>query len=169
MKSLIFFPLFVFSFALQAAQYYEWVDEKGIKQFTQHPPPANIKKVQERQVNTSVVGTSTASYGMQQAVKKFPVTLYVTDCGAICKDARAHLEKRGVPFAEKNPQKAEDFELFKKATGGGMEVPVLVVGELKTVKGYSQAEWDSALDAAGYPSTAVPGAKPSTAPPAPAK
>jgi glutaredoxin len=102
-------------------------------------------------------------------MKNFPVTLYVTDCGDPCKSARAHLTKRGVPYAEKNPQKQEEIEAFKKLTGGGMEVPLLIVGQLKTVKGYLASEWDTALDAAGYPSTAVPGAKPVTAPASPVK
>ena len=46
-----------------------------------------------------------------------------------------------------------------------MEVPLLVVGQLKTVKGYQASEWDSALDQAGYPSAAIPGAKPAATPP----
>ena len=40
---------------------------------------------------------------------------------------------------------------------------------LKTIKGYLASDWDATLDQAGYPSTAVPGAKPGAAPPAPEK
>ncbi len=152
-----------------SAQFYEWVDEKGVKQYTQQPPPPNIKQVQQRRLGANVVETSGPTYSMQQAAKNFPVTLYVTDCGDLCKSARTHLTKRGIPHSEKNPQKQEEAEAFKKLTGGLMQVPLLVVGQLKTVKGYQASEWDAALDAAGYPSTAVPGAKPTAAPPVPAK
>lgn len=169
MKTLIIIALLGVATVAHAAQVYEWVDEKGVKQFTQQPPPASIKQVQQKRIGTNVIETSGPGYGLQQASKKFPVTLYVTDCGDLCRDARAHLGKRGIPYSEKNPQKPDEIENFKKFTGGGMEVPLLVVGDLKTVKGYLASEWDAALDAAGYPSTAVPGAKPATVPPAPAK
>ena len=169
MKTFIFLALFGIAAGAHAAQFYEWVDEKGVKQYTQQPPPPNIKQVQQRRLGTNVVETSGPSYSMQQATKTFPVTLYVTDCGDLCKSARAHLTKRGIPHSEKNPQKQDEIEAFKKLTGGAMEVPLLVVGQLKTVKGYQASEWDAALDAAGYPSTAVPGAKPAATPPVPAK
>lgn len=143
-----------------AAQVYEWVDEKGVKQYTQQPPPSNIKNVQQKRLTTSVVETRGPSYSMQQAMKNFPVTLYITECGDPCKSARAHLARRGVPFTEKNPQKAEEIERFRKLTGGGMEVPLLLVGELRTLKGYLASEWDAAFDQAGYPRTAESGAKP---------
>jgi hypothetical protein len=47
-----------------------------------------------------------------------------------------------------------------------VEIPVLQVGQLKTLKGYLASDWDAALDQAGYPSTVIPGAKPAA--PAPA-
>ena len=164
MKLLAIFALCGLAAAVHAADLYQWVDEKGVKQFTQYPPPPNKKQVQQKRLSTNVIETSGASYSMQEATKKFPVTLYVTNCGDLCTSARAHLNKRGIPFADKDPQKPEEVETFKKLTGGGMEVPLLVVGELKTVKGFQASEWDSALSAAGYPSTAVPGAKPAAAP-----
>src|SRR5688572_19570561 len=145
MKTLIFLALFATATGTLAAQFYEWVDEKGVKQYTQQPPPPNIKQVQQRRLGANVVETSGPSYSMQQAVKNFPVTLYVTDCGDLCKNARAHLTKRGIPHSEKNPQKEEELPAFKKITGGAMEVPLLVVGQLRTVKGYQASEWDAAL------------------------
>ncbi|MBI2294018.1 MAG: DUF4124 domain-containing protein, partial [Betaproteobacteria bacterium] len=61
-----------------AAQVYEWVDEKGVKQYTQQPPPPNVKNVTQKRLATSVVETRGPSYTMQQAMKNFPVTLYIT-------------------------------------------------------------------------------------------
>ena len=152
------------------AEVYRWVDEKGVVNYTRDPPPANIKKVEQKKFGGNTVQTSETPYSVQQASKNFPVTLYATaDCGEPCKAARGHLDKRGVPYTEKNPAtptSAEEFESFKKLTGGGMEVPLLLVGQLKALKGYLASEWDSALDQAGYPSAAVPGTKPAAKPPA---
>ena len=159
MKTWVLCALLALVATANAAQFYEWTDEKGVKQYTQYPPPPNIKDVQIRRLGSNIVETSRPGYAMEQAAKSFPVSLWVTDCGDLCTGARAYLQKRGVPFAEKSPQKQEDLETFKKLTGGGMEVPLLVIGELKVIKGYTRGEWDSALDQAGYPSAAPPGAK----------
>ncbi len=165
MRPLMILALLGIATAAHAAQFYEWVDEKGVRQYTQQPPPPHVKQVQQRRFGTNVVETSGPSYSMQQAVKNFPVTLYVTECGELCNNARTHLTKRGIPFTEKNPQKQEENEEFKKVTGGGMEIPFLMVGQLKTLKGYLASDWDAALGQAGYPTAVVPGIKPA-APPA---
>jgi hypothetical protein len=136
--------------ATSAAEFYEWVDEKGVKQYTQQPPPPSAKQVQQRRFGSNVIETSGASYSSREAAKNFPVTLYATDCDP-CKLARAHLVKRGIPYSEKNPSSEVDKESLKQLTDGGMEVPLLIVGRLKTLKGYSAAEWDSLLTQAGYP------------------
>ena len=160
MKALAMVALLGLAAMVHAAEVYEWVDEKGVRQYTQQPPPPHIKEVQKKQLVISVVETRGLSYGLQQAIKNFPVTLYVTECGDPCKSARAHLAKRGIPFTEKNPQKPEDTDHFRKLTGGGMEVPLLLIGEQRTLKGYMAEEWDAAFDQAGYPKNPEPGAKP---------
>ncbi len=162
MKTLTIIVLLGLAAMAHSAQVYEWVDEKGVKQYTQQPPPPHIKNVTQKRLATNVVEPRLPSYRLQQEMKNCPVTLYITDCGNLCKSARAHLARRGIPFTEKNPQKADDLDSFKKATGGGMEVPLLLIGELRTLKGYIAEEWDAAFDQAGYPSTAEPGAKPAT-------
>src|ERR1700745_1710496 len=103
MKSLLIPILFAVATAAHAAQFYEWVDEKGVKQYTQQPPPPNVKQVQQKRFGSNVIDTSGQSYSLQQATKNFPITLYVTDCGELCTNARAHLAKRGIPYTEKNP------------------------------------------------------------------
>lgn len=137
---------------LHAAQLYRWVDEKGNVEWRDTPPPATAKKVEQRNVSASTIPTSELPYSLQLAVKNFPVTLWVTDCGNPCDRARAHLKRRGVPYADRNPQ--ADFEAFKKASNGGGEVPLLLVGNSR-LKGYHEGEWNSALDLAGYPKSAV--------------
>ena len=95
-------------------------------------------------------------YDLQVAVKRYPVTLWTTDCGETCTKARAHLARRGVPYDEKDPR--SDFESFKKLSGGS-EVPVAFIGSTR-LKGYLESDWDTALDTAGYPKTAPAGYKP---------
>jgi hypothetical protein len=62
-----------------------------------------------------------------------------------------------VPYTEKNAQ--SDLAAFKTASGGGMEVPLLVVGS-SPLKGYLESAWDAALDNAGYPRSPSVGYKP---------
>lgn len=148
----------------QAAQLYRWVDDKGRVEWRDTPPPANAKKVEKRTIGGSVIETSTLPYGVQQAVRNFPVTLYTSNCGEGCDKARAHLVKRGIPFTQKNPQ--DDVDAYKKLTNGGMEVPLLFVGR-ERLKGYLETSWDASLDAAGYLRQPVPGyvaPKPAAAP-----
>jgi glutaredoxin len=171
------FPAFLMLMAVSAfacgADMYRWVDEKGVVNYTPYPPPPNIRKVEAKKLGDAAKNTpapTDAPYSVQLAAKNFPVTFYSTpDCGDACKTARAYLDKRGVPYADKNPSRPaapQDFEEFKKLTGGGLEVPLLQVGQLKTLKGFLASEWDSALDAAGYPASAPPGTKPAAKPPA---
>ncbi|HEV8518915.1 MAG TPA: glutaredoxin family protein [Burkholderiales bacterium] len=166
MKTIVFLVLIGLIAGAAAGDVYTWKDEKGRTVVSDQPPPASVKSFDQRKSSANVIQTSEASYSAQQAAKNFPVTLYATDCGEFCNSARAHLAKRGIPYVEKNPMKADEVENFRKLTGGGMEVPFLLVGQLKTIKGYQAPEWDAALDQAGYPSAAIPGAKPAPKPPA---
>lgn len=149
--------------SVQAAQLYRWVDDKGRVEWRDTPPPASAKTVERRSVGGSVIETSGMPFSVQQAVKNFPVTLYVTDCGEGCSKARALLKRRGLPYTEKNPQ--ADMEAFKKLTGGSLEIPLLLVGR-EQLRGYEEGAWDAALDAAGYPRSAA--VRPAATAPAPA-
>jgi hypothetical protein len=149
---------------LVAAQLYRWVDEKGNVEYRDTPPPSSAKKVEQLSVGGGTTEASSLPFSVQQAAKNFPVTLWNSSCGAPCDQARAHLTRRGVPYTEKDPQ--GDPEAFQKLTGG-LDVPVLYVGSTR-LKGYLDSEWDSALDAVGYPRTAITpyGPKPVVRPPA---
>jgi hypothetical protein len=141
---------------LAAAQLYRWVDDKGNVEWRDTPPPTSAKNVEQRNVSSNTIQTSTVPYSMQQAIKNFPVTLWAFDCGDPCVKARGHLARRGVPYSERNAQK--ELEELKKLIGG-TEVPLLIVGS-RQFKGYIESEWDTLLDSAGYPRTAPPGMKP---------
>jgi hypothetical protein len=153
--------------AVHAAQLYRWVDSKGNVEWRDTPPPpsAPAKKVEERRVGENVI-ESGDSYALQLASKNHPVTLWSSsDCGKLCDQSRAQLSKRGIPFRERNPK--TDFDAFVKVSPD-KQIPVLQVGVI-TLKGYLQSDWDSALDNAGYPRSAVTRPKPAAAAPQAAK
>lgn len=137
--------------SLVAAQLYRWVDDKGNVEYRDTPPPPSAKKVEERRLGGNTIQTSTPSYTVQQAARNYPVTLWAYDCGDPCNNARAHLARRGVPYAEKDPR--EDLKGFEKLMGS-TNVPVLYVGSAR-LTGYLESAWDNTLDSAGYPRTAA--------------
>lgn len=165
MKFILFLLCCAMSGLLQAGELFRWVDAEGKVHYTDQPPPASARKVEEKKLSGSTIDTSELPYALQQAVKKSPVTLYANDCGEPCTQARAHLAQRGIPFASKNPQTTPaDAEALTKLVGANY-VPVLVVGSAVS-KGYEKGAWDAALDAAGYPKSAL--VKKAPAPAAPA-
>jgi glutaredoxin len=156
--------------ALAAAQanVYRWVDKDGKVHYSDTPPPEPAKSLTQKRVGGGYAETSQLPYATQVAMQKSPVTIYTgADCGDPCKLGRSLLAKRGIPFSDRDAQgNPEDAEALKKLVGA-IEVPVLTVGTSK-VKGYEEGAWHSALDAAGYPRTALPGQLPPR-PPAAAK
>ena len=154
MKFALFLCCCIAASLVQAAELYRWVDADGKVHYTDQQPPASAKKIEEKNLHSSTINTSELPYATQQAVKKSPVTLYANDCGEPCKQARDLLVQRGIPYATKNPQTSPaDAEALKKLVGATY-VPVLVVGN-SVNKGYEKGTWDAALDAAGYPKSAL--------------
>lgn len=153
MKSLIL-VLLVFPCALQAAELYRWVDSEGKIHYSDQMPATGTKYLQKKQLSPNVIQSSELPYALQLAVKNNPATLYATNCGEGCDKARQHLAKRGVPYTVKNPETPADADALKKLINS-IEVPVLVLGSSRTVRGYSAGEWDKALDIAGYPQTSA--------------
>jgi glutaredoxin len=152
-----------------ATNLYKWVDETGHVEWRDTPPPPTAKNVEQRNIRTSTIQTSSLPYSVQLAVKNFPVTVWMNNCGKTCDEARALLNRRGVPFTEKDPQ--ADPEGFKKVSGNDRGIPLLFVGGDK-LRGYRDSDWNTALDVAGYPKTALgpvkPTVKPAAAPGKPA-
>ena len=143
-----------------AGSLYRWVDAEGKVHYTDEPPPATAKHVQEKKLSGNVIESDKSSYATQLAVKNYPVVLYTTDCGEGCNKARELLVNRGVPYTTKNPTIAADGEALKKLVGA-LEVPVLVVGSNATLKGFEAGAWNAALDAAGYPKSGITRSSPS--------
>lgn len=151
MKALLLLLIFVAA-PLSAAQLYRWVDAEGRVHYTDQPPDAKARDVEQRRFGGNVIDTSELPYATREAVKRFPVTLYANDCGEGCTLAVQHLGKRGIPYVRKTIKDEAEAEELKKLVGG-LQVPTLLIGK-KSLKGYQAQDWDNALDAAGYPKSA---------------
>lgn len=136
---------------------YRWVDKDGKVHFTDTPPPKDARGATEKRMGGGYVDEGQMPYATRIAAQRHPVTLYTsTDCGELCRQGRELLSRRGVPFAEKNAQaNPADAEALQKLAGG-LQVPVLRVGD-STLKGFSEDSWQAALDQAGYARTRLPG------------
>lgn len=156
MKKLVLLSVLAMSLAslsvVDAQPVYRWVDADGRVQYSDTPPPAGTKGVQEKNVGGSSIQNNELSLVAADAQKKNPVTVYVSECGESCDAAKAYLGKRGIPHTVVDPSRTIELnKKFKEETGGSV-VPVLKVGE-KRLSGWSESSWASALDAAGYPKT----------------
>ncbi|MGL4231127.1 MAG: DUF4124 domain-containing protein [Casimicrobium sp.] len=130
---------------------YRWTDANGRVQYSDQPPPPGVK-AEERNVKGSSIQNNEASLQSDDAQKKSPVTLYTSECGDSCDQAKGYLNRRGIPHTIVDPTRSAELnKRFKDDTGGSV-VPVLKIGERK-LSGWSESNWASALDGAGYPKT----------------
>ena len=169
-KNWLLLPILVLACAFAQAdeELYRWVDAQGNVHYSDHLPPATIKQFEKMKALGGKPGDVPLPYVLQQAVSNFPVKLYTSDCGDPCTSARALLAKRGIPYTELDATAAQTQQELKKLTGGPLEVPVLQVGS-DTVRGFQEGRWNAALDAAGYPQTAMIPPRPPTKPAKPAE
>jgi glutaredoxin len=146
-----------------AGELYRWVDQSGKVHYSDVPTTEAVQPEQKRFAD-SPLPDAALPYETRRAREIFPVTLYVADnCKELCQRARDLLNKRGIPFTEKNLVSQEDAELFRKMSGGEY-VPALVIGN-NWLKGFLAEQWNGELDIAGYPKAAPYGFRPA-APPA---
>lgn len=168
MKPWMFLIMVISSLALAQAETetYKWVDADGKVHYSDQPPPPSARKSERKQLGDKP-GDVPRPYVLQQAMKNFPVTLFVYDCGDGCSQARAFLLKRGVPHTIKDPLAPGMREELRKVTGGDAVVPVLQVGR-RVLRGFEEGQWNAALDDARYPKTALVPVTPVQSEPAPA-
>ncbi len=140
------------------AQVYKWVGPDGKIQYGDTPPPSTAMQVAPQPVDAPSSASSGPAlpYEVAEAARKNPVTFYTSANCAPCDSARTMLNSRGVPFAEKTVSTDEDVDHLREVSGES-QVPVLMIGARKHL-GYSSAQWEAALTAAGYPtSNKLPG------------
>jgi uncharacterized protein DUF4124 len=164
MRHRMLLAVLISSALLAQAETYKWVDADGKVHYSDQPPPPSARKSERKQLGDKP-GEVALPYVLQQAVKNFPVTLFVYECGEGCGRARALLVRRGVPHTIKDPMVPDMREELKKATGGEEVVPVLKIGR-RVLRGFEEGQWNAALDDAGYPKTALVPVTPVKAKPA---
>ena len=130
-------------------QVYRYTDSDGRIVYSDRAPPGSARDVQPKRLGANYIETSQLPLAAQQAVERFPVTLYTYDCGEVCQNAEGLLNRRGVPYTTVDVTKGENGAKLQALTGE-QRVPVLQVGD-ELVKGYLEPKWQAALDTAGYP------------------
>jgi glutaredoxin len=133
------------------AQLYKWVGPDGKITYSDTPPPASAKKVEEKSVSTNSASTAGLPFELAEAVRNNPVTLYTTASCEACDSGRAILTGRGIPFTEKTVTSNDDIARLKQA-GGTQQLPFLTIGSKKQT-GADPDAWNTALTTAGYPAT----------------
>ena len=149
-------PLVLGAATAAAQQLYRWTDDKGRVHITDTPPPPSARGVQKKAYQKGSTSTESGPtpYELSVAMKEFPVTLYTSPiCKEPCAEARAALNRRGVPFKEMQVWEETSNEELKKVSGGN-RVPTLLVGR-SVHTGFDQAAYDALLDSARYPRAGI--------------
>jgi glutaredoxin len=137
--------------ALPSLALYKVVGPDGKVTYTDRPPAtqATAGKVQPLSSSGVPVADDALPFELRQIVSRYPVTLYASEKCSPCDSGRNFLRQRGIPYVERTVSTQADFDAMQRVEGTS-EFPVLRIGG-QQVKGYSDAEWGSYLDAAGYP------------------
>lgn len=138
----------------QATRLYKWVDKDGKVSYQDTPPPANAGKVEEQFIKG---GDSASSDAVSEIATRHPVVIYTIPRCSSCDLARGYLQKRQIPFTEKNVAQgnlANQKELQDRF--GELVVPTILVGAKVMKGGYSESLLEGELDAAGYPNLSKP-------------
>ncbi len=130
---------------------YRWIDKTtGKTVFSDQPPPPGTKSVSVSE-GKEPGNERQMSYATRLAAEKHPVTLYTTvNCTEACANARAFLNGRGIPFAERLLKSEQEIADTAKEIGSESFVPGLKVGSQRFA-GFEAGAWNNLLDLAGYP------------------
>lgn len=134
---------------------YKWVDEDGNVTYHDRPPPEAGYSVEQKNFRLRGQNGARSGSAASKAVDENPVVLYTAPKCTACDMARAYLDKRNVPFTDKNV--SGDAEAIKELQdkSGALTVPTIMVGS-KVMKGYMESLLEGELDAAGYPKLEQP-------------
>lgn len=137
-----------------SAQVYRIVGPDGRVTFSDKPPTEPGVRASAAPVagQPASGGGGALPLELRQTVSRFPVTLYTGPNCAPCSAGRNFLSARGIPFAERTINTADDVAAFQRLSAGGATLPLLTIGG-QQLKGYAEPEWAQYLDAAGYPQT----------------
>lgn len=131
---------------------YKVVQSDGSVTYTDRPPVTSNARI--TQLNRNALPTSPEASlppELRQAATRYPVTLYTGQDCTPCDAARRLLQQRGIPYSERRVSTDEDASALDRLVGG-RTVPSLTIGA-QPLRGFSEADWTSFLDVAGYPRT----------------
>jgi len=139
--------------ALPGHALYKVVAPDGSVTYSDRAPAASLGRPVPLGTNTPISETAAAlatlPLELRQVSTRFPVTLYTSpDCGP-CESGRRLLSSRGIPYIERRVVNEDDAEALNRLTGG-RSVPTLTIGT-QALRGFADSDWNSYLDAAGYP------------------
>ncbi len=136
--------------ALPACAQYKVVAPDGSVTYTDRPPYESNLRVTPIGRNAPAASAEVGlPIDLRQATSRYPVTLYTTADCAPCDNGRKLLQQRGVPYTERTIGSEEDAQALERLIGS-RTVPALTVGA-QPLRGFSDTDWASYLDAAGYP------------------
>ncbi|MBX3601053.1 MAG: glutaredoxin family protein [Rubrivivax sp.] len=136
--------------ALPASALYKVVQPDGSVTYTDRPPATGNARVTPLGRNLEPVAAEPAMpLELRQAAQRYPVTLYTAPDCTPCDSGRNLLRSRGVPYTERRVETDEDTLALERLVGG-RTVPALTIGT-QALRGLSETDWSSYLDAAGYP------------------
>lgn len=139
---------------VQGQTVYRLVGPDGKVTFSdRHPAPSDKASAMGSGGQALNNGGAELPFELRQVVSKYPVTLYTSNSCAPCGSGRTLLSSRGIPFAEKTINTAEDGDALQRISGDN-SLPFLTIGG-QQIKGFSDSEWTQFLDAAGYPKTSA--------------
>lgn len=128
---------------------YRIVGPDGRVTYSDKPPAAAAVPASGGTVSTVSSGDPALPAELRTVASKAPVTLYTNARCDSCAQARALLQQRGVPFSEKTITSSAEIDALQKLTGDAVVPSVSIGGQ--HLRGYLDADWSAALDAAGYP------------------
>ena len=134
---------------LAYSQLYKWTDEEGRVHYSDRGPGKGSAEKIEIKINSysgPAVVSSLPKSG--PAKEQGRVRMFTTTWCGYCKQARAHLSAKGIPFEDLDVEKSVNGKQ-EYATLKGRGVPIILVGDQR-MDGYSRTRLDSMLRAAGY-------------------
>lgn len=165
----IFFSIFFLTCLLSSGQMYQWVDQNGVRHFSNTPPPedAHVEKLKEadeteytpppeKPVIPSDIADSKETRtvtnindGKRQPLRKTnpssnpKVVIYTRPGCRYCVLAKNYLNKNSINYTEYNIHDSKTaMQQFKALNGRG--VPLIVIGG-KTIRGYNPQAIQTAL------------------------
>lgn len=126
--------LIAFSASANAEQFYKWVDENGVTQYSQKPPPSGKAGV----LNIDLPPAGTSGSQTQKTV-----VIYTAEWCGVCHAAKKYFSEHNVAYTEYDVEKsAKGRADYQRLHGKG--VPIVLVGAAR-MDGFSAEQFEAML------------------------